>query len=345
MIVVFGGAGFIGSHVAAWFSSRGVRVRVVDDRSRSRLLGVEGGSLDSWEYVAGLANVEAYDLSILDHSSLADLVEGATGVVHAAGQTAVTASVDDPRTDFMVNAVGTVNVLEAVRTAAADASLVFCSTNKVYGDNVNALPIRRVGQRYVFDEAWAAGVPETLSIDYCKHSPYGASKTAADLYVQEYGRMYGLRTTVFRMSCIYGPRQWGVTDQGWLAWFGRALLSDAPITIYGDGKQTRDLLHVVDLVSAIDAALASDSHGEVFNVGGGPSFSSSLLEAIDVLEGLTGRSAQIRFGDWRPSDQRIYVSDIRKASSLLGWQPTISPKDGLADLVAWLTTTDEVTVG
>jgi CDP-paratose 2-epimerase len=153
--------------------------------------------------------------------------------------------------------------------------------------------------------------------------------------VQEYGHLYGLDTTVLRMSCIYGPRQWGVSDQGWVAWFSRALLDDLPITIYGDGLQARDLLYVGDLVNAIDLALARGGRGEVFNIGGGPGYQASLVEAIDMLEGLTGRKAQLSYADWRPSDQRVYVSDIRKASKGLGWSPAVAPREGFEHLVEW----------
>ena len=336
MIVVFGGAGFVGSHVAAFYATRGERVLIVDDRSRAKLLRAGDSPLDNWDWVSSLKGVEAVSQSIVDGARLPDLVAGADAVVHAAGQTAVTVSVDDPRTDFMVNAVGTVNVLEAVRLAAPEASIVFCSTNKVYGGNVNNLSVKKNQMRYAYQDERLDGVPETLSIDLCEHSPYGVSKTAADLYVQEYGHMYGLRTVVFRMSCIYGPRQWGVTDQGWIAWFARAVAEGLPITIYGDGLQTRDLLYVSDLVLAIDRALTGNWAGDVFNIGGGPAFSCSLLEAIGLLEEITGRKAAVSYADPRPSDQRIYVSDIRKASQLLDWRPKVAPAEGIRAVVEWL---------
>ena len=335
-VVVFGGAGFVGSHVVEHFASRGERVLVVDNRSRGALLHVTEAPRDNWESVKALSGVEVLDLSILEADRLPELVSGADVVVHAAAQTAVTVSISDPRTDFFVNAVGTFNILEAVRRAAPDAAVVFCSTNKVYGANVNGLPVRRLETRYAFGEDWEAGVPETLSIDLCEHSPYGASKTAADLYVQEYGHLYGLRTTVLRMSCIYGPGQWGVSDQGWVAWFGRAILEGAPITIYGDGLQVRDLLYVTDLVRAIELAVDRSTAGDVFNIGGGPNFQASLVETIAELEALTGQQAHLSYADWRPSDQRVYISDIRKAQERLGWQPQIHPAEGISRLLDWL---------
>lgn len=335
-VVVFGGAGFVGSNVAEYFSGQGERVLVVDDRSRGKLLHAGNEPLDNWEWVKSLPRVETVELSILEADLLPELVAGADAIVHAAGQTAVTVSVDDPRADFLVNAVGTFNVLEAVRQAAPDAAFVFCSTNKVYGTNVNALPLLRLDTRYALGEGWEVGIPETLSIDGCEHSPYGASKTAADLYVQEYGHLYGLRTTVFRMSCIYGPRQWGVTDQGWLSWFSRAILSGMPITIYGDGFQARDVLYVADLVRAIELALGRDAAGDVYNIGGGPEFQASLVETIAKLETLTGQTANVSYAEWRSSDQKVYVSDIRKAEREFGWRPHIPPAEGIGLLVEWL---------
>jgi CDP-paratose 2-epimerase len=337
-VVVFGGAGFIGSHVAEHFSRRGEHVLVVDDRSRGALLHAGEGTLDNWEWVRSIPGVEAITLSILEADLLPELVAGADAVVHAAGQTAVTVSIEDPRTDFLVNAMGTLNVLEAVRKSAPHAAFVFLSTNKVYGGNVNQLPVRRLETRYVLTDGWEAGIPETFSIDLCEHSPYGASKTTADLYVQEYGRLYGLRTTVFRMSCIYGPRQWGVSDQGWVAWFSRAVLEGRPITIYGDGLQTRDLLYVSDLVDAIQLAVDREAAGDVFNIGGGPGFQASLVETISELEALTGREARVSYAGWRPSDQKVYVSDIRKAREALGWEPQTPPSTGIELLVEWART-------
>lgn len=317
------------------YSAAGERVRVVDNRSRADLLNAGQKGLTNWEWVQALRGVEMVEASILDLPALTESLEGADGIVHAAGQTAVTVSVDDPRTDFMVNALGTLNVLEAQRRVAPEASLIFCSTNKVYGGNVNRLPTRISEKRYELVGDYARGIPESLPIDQCEHSPYGVSKTSADLYVQEYGYLYGMRCAVFRMSCIYGPRQWGVADQGWVSWFARAILEGSPITVYGDGKQVRDLLYVSDLVTVIEKALASQLTAEVFNIGGGPDNKISLLEAIKMIEGLTGRSAAIRYANWRLSDQKAYVSDISKAKAKLGWEPEVPPKVGMERLLRW----------
>jgi CDP-paratose 2-epimerase len=258
--------------------------------------------------------------------------------VHTAGQTAVTTSLTDPVSDFETNVVGTFRMLEAVRAAGRPIPVIYTSTNKVYGENVNGLGVKEAGGRYVFTSRHAAGVGETLSVDHTKHTPYGASKLAADLYVQEYGRLYGLPTAVFRMSCICGPRQFGVEDQGWVAHFVIAALRGQPLTIYGDGKQVRDVLYIDDLVGAIDAFLIRSSLASslVCNLGGGPRFTLSLLELLDFLEGETGRRPPVRFADWRASDQRVYISDVRRAREALGWQPSTSPADAVRAMIAWV---------
>jgi CDP-paratose 2-epimerase len=336
MIVVTGGAGFVGSHVAEYYARRGEKVRVIDNNSRNKLLKAGDALLTNQSFIESLPNTEFVNASIVDAANLPELMEGADAVIHAAAQTAVTVSLDDPREDFLTNAVGTFNVLDAVRLAAPTAALIFCSTNKVYGENVNALPVARQGDRYALQGDWSTGIPESLSIDHCEHSPYGASKTAADLYVQEYGHLYGLKTTVLRMSCIYGPRQWGLADQGWIAWFAKAILEDLDITLYGDGYQARDLLYVSDLVAAMDAAIEHAPAGSVYNTGGGPDFQKSLVEAISELESVIGKTAKIKHDDWRPSDQKVYVSDIRKISSELNWSPLIAPSVGIKSLVDWI---------
>jgi CDP-paratose 2-epimerase len=180
------------------------------------------------------------------------------------------------------------------------------------------------------------GIPESFSIDHTGHSPYGSSKLAADTYVQDYAHTYGLKTGVFRMSCIYGERQFGVEEQGWLAWFVIASLTGRPLTIYGDGKQVRDVLYVEDLVRAFDRFLGSNSNHGVFNMGGGPENTVSLLELLDLIERKTGCRPELKYADWRSADQKVYVSDIRKASESLGWKPTVSPQDGVARIIRWV---------
>jgi CDP-paratose 2-epimerase len=248
---------------------------------------------------------------------------------------AVTTSLNDPRTDFEANALGTFNVLEAARLN--DSTLIFCSTNKVYGENVNRILVKEGPLRYEYDDPhYANGIPESFSIDHTGHSPYGSSKLSADIYVQDYAHTYGLRTGVFRMSCIYGERQFGVEDQGWLAWFVIASIMGRPITIYGDGKQVRDVLYVKDLVAAFDRFLRSGTKHGVFNMGGGPENTLSLLELLDLIKKTTGRYPELRYDNWRPSDQKVYISDITKARETLGWKPTTSPLDGVVQLIKWV---------
>ena len=248
---------------------------------------------------------------------------------------ALRTSVLDPREDFEVNALGTINVLEAARLS--DSITLFCSTNKVYGENVNMIPVKEGPKSYSFkDPTYEKGIPESFPIDRTGHSPYGASKLAADVYVQDYAHTYGLKTAVFRMSCIYGERQFGVEDQGWLAWFVIATLTERPITIYGDGKQVRDVLHVDDLVDAFTRFVDSKARHGVFNMGGGNKNTLSLLELLDLLKSLTGKSPDVSTSEWRPSDQKVYVSDTTRAQEQLGWKPTITPIEGVKRVVRWV---------
>ena len=338
-ILVTGGAGFIGSHIAEAYARQGHRVVVLDNLSRARLLHASPRTAEfTWNVLAKTPNVSGVRGDVRDAALVADLVRNADAVVHTAGQTAVTTSLTDPVTDFETNVVGTFRVLEAARGTGRPIPLVFTSTNKVYGENVNALGVRATGDRYVFTSGHEAGVPETLSVDHSKHTPYGASKLAADLYVQEYGRLYGLPTAVFRMSCICGPRQFGVEDQGWVAHFVICALLGRPITIYGDGKQVRDALFVDDLVAAflIAEQRLPEIAGQAFNIGGGPENTLSLLELIDRIAVLNGRRPSIEFGDWRVGDQRWYVSDIRKFNRLTGWSPRVGIAEGVGRLHGWL---------
>jgi len=305
-VVVTGGAGFVGSHVAEYYAQRGKRVTVIDNLSRPSLLNrPETSSLDNSTYLASLPNLALLRQDIRDLDALLPVFSDADVVIHAAAQTAVTTSVTNPLEDFSVNALGTLNVLEAARQSAASPAVVVCSTNKVYGNRVNDLTIVEEETRYRFDNAFANGVPEDLGVDLCEHSPYGCSKLAADIYAQDYAHLYGMRVGVFRMSCIYGPRQFGLEDQGWMAWFVIASLLRHPLTIYGDGKQLRDVLYVTDLVRAFDAFVTSDLPNGVFNLGGGPENTLSLVELLDMIADITGVRTGVSFDDWRPGDQRL----------------------------------------
>jgi CDP-paratose 2-epimerase len=329
-VLVIGGAGFIGSNVADAFLRSGSRVTVYDNFSRP------GGAANGrWLKATHGRRVRVLRGDIRRGGSrLRDLVDEADLVIHNAGQVAVTTSVTDPRGDFETNAAGTFEVLEALRGSRRRPPMVFSSTNKVYG-NLPGVRTRRLGRRYAF-AGRPHGIAEDQPLDF--HSPYGCSKGAADQYVRDYARIYGLPTVVFRKSCIYGPRQFGVEDQGWVAWFTIAALHGRPITIYGDGKQVRDVLYIDDLVRAYRCAFRRirDVAGEVFNIGGGPRHTMSLLELLEILEELRGQPVPVGYDDWRPGDQVIYVSDIRKARRDLGWTPTVAPEAGVRRLYRWI---------
>lgn len=256
-------------------------------------------------------------------------------VYHLAGQVAVTSSVENPRFDFESNALGTFNVLEAMRqNAKKSCALIYSSTNKVYGGMENVV-IDETENGYKYRD-YPYGVGEEMLLDF--HSPYGCSKGTGDQYVRDYARIYGLNTIVFRQSCIYGPRQFGVEDQGWVAWFIIALLKNKKITIYGNGKQVRDILYVDDLVNAYHLALTNieKTKGEVFNIGGGPNNVISIWQDFrPILEDLFKKKIDVVYSDWRPGDQKIFVSNITKAKDTFGWEPKQSPEMGIKNLYNW----------
>jgi len=336
-ILITGGAGFVGSHVAEYYARKDYEVVAFDNLSRAELLGYEkSNAMYNWNYLKGY-KIELIKGDIRDFEKLKDAAKNADAIIHTAAQTAVITSLRNPRTDFEINAVGTFNVLEAARLSENNPCVVYCSTNKVYGNNVNKIAVIEKEMRYEFaDERYKNGIPEDFPTDLCEHTPYGCSKFAGDVYVQDYAHTYGLKTGVFRMSCIYGERQFGVEDQGWVAWFAIATLLDKPITIYGDGKQVRDVLYVKDLVRAYDLFINSNLKQAVFNIGGGPENTLSLLELLDLLEGLTGKRAKISYENWRPSDQKVYISDISKVKEKLRWNPRVDPREGVNKLVKWV---------
>ena len=335
-ILITGGAGFVGSNLAHRLLSNGHRVRLLDNLSRK---GVERNLRWLIENHGDLVDIEVPDVRNL--SIVKQAVKDASQVFHFAAQVAVTSSLVDPIEDFEINARGTLNLLEAVRAADNPPPLIFTSTNKVYG-NLADLKFDKQRTRYApaNDAIRERGINEDRPLDF--HSPYGCSKGAADQYVTDYARTYRLPALVFRMSCIYGPHQYGNEDQGWVAHFVIRSLSGKPITIYGDGMQVRDILFVDDLV---DAFLLAQQHmkklaGNAFNIGGGPTNSISLLELLDLLAELHGGDVSVRFENWRAADQRYYVADTSKFSGLTGWAPRVPVHEGVRRLYEWIRTGD-----
>ncbi|MBS1266580.1 MAG: GDP-L-fucose synthase [Candidatus Woesearchaeota archaeon] len=334
-VLVTGGAGFVGSHAAEFYANKGCDVVVYDNLSRANLLKKSSkNSMYNWNYLKKFKNIKLVKKSILNIKELEKNSKNADVILHTAAQTAVTTSVKNPREDFETNALGTFNVLEAARKN--DCAVVYCSTNKVYGENVNKVKVIEKSKKYVFEPRFEKGIPETFDTDLNEHTPYGCSKLTGDIYCQDYAHLYGLKTGVFRMSCIYGTRQFGVEDQGWVAWFTIATILGKPLTIFGDGKQVRDVLYVTDLVRAYDSFINSNLKHGVFNTGGGHKNTLSLLQLLEILKKLTGKKSEISFDKWRPSDQKVYVSDITNANRALGWQPEVNPSQGVKKLADWV---------
>ena len=327
--LITGGAGFIGCNLAYRLMRDGHQVVVVDNVSRR-------GSDENLRWLTANGKLEFERLDIRDYGKLSHVVGeyAPDAIIHEAAQVAVTTSVTDPRMDFEINALGTFNVLEALRKLAPEAILLFASTNKVYG-GLEAVQVEEFDKRYQFS-ALPRGIPENFPLDF--HSPYGCSKGTADQYVRDYSRIYGLRTVVFRQSCIYGPHQFGVEDQGWVAWFAIAAALGIPITIYGDGKQVRDVLYVDDLIDAYLLSIEEieSASGKVYNIGGGCQNALSLLELVNTLGDMVDNRIEISHADWRSGDQRVFICDITKISRELGWKPRTNIETGTSLLLDWV---------
>lgn len=337
-ILVTGGAGLVGSHCAEFFATDNPKNRVIvlDNLMRSRIFGYEKASVEfNWNYLKGFRNIERIKGDVRNGKDVTRAIgKGVDVVIHAAGQPGVPSSVRMPLEDFSINAYGTLNVLEAARKRSRDTVIIYCSTNKVFGENVDKIPLVEKQERYVF--SGTDGVSESMPTDLTGHTPYGVSKLVGDLYVQEYSYIYKMKTAVFRMSCTYGTRQFGFEDQGWVAWFIIAALFNKPITIYGNGKQVRDMLYADDLVDAFNRFIKSDLPRGLFNIGGGPDNTISLLEFLDEIESLTGKKPKVNFSDWRPSDQKVYITDTSKLEKTLDWKIQTPVKEGIKKLTTWI---------
>ena len=327
--LITGGAGFIGCNTAKSLSETGWAVVVMDNLSRA-------GSEKNLDWLCSQLSSDFVNVDIRDDEKVAEVIAngGFDVAIHLAAQVAVTTSIVSPRLDFEVNALGTFNVLEAIRRHSPETIMLNASTNKVYG-RLRDVPVREGDRRYEFVQH-PLGIPETQPLDF--HSAYGCSKGAADQYVVDYARIYGLRCVNFRQSCIYGYRQFGVEDQGWVAWFIIAHVLGRPITIYGDGKQARDVLFVDDLVAAYRCAIdrIDSVSGRTFNTGGGAQNVMSLLELVEYLGDLSGHKVAYCLADWRPGDQPVFVSNIERVCTELHWSPKVSVRDGVARLYEWV---------
>ncbi|MBN1318768.1 MAG: GDP-mannose 4,6-dehydratase [Anaerolineales bacterium] len=329
-ILVTGGTGFIGSNLANQLIKVGHDLTIMDNLSRP-------GSEKNLEWLKTVHpdRFNFFQADIRDWNAVQTAAAGAERIYHLASQVAVTTSVLNPREDFEINAGGALNLLEAARTVADDPIFIYASTNKVYGA-MDDIDIVEAETRYSYRDH-PAGISESYPLDF--HSPYGCSKGAGDQYTRDYARIYGLRSIVFRQSCIYGTRQFGIEDQGWVAFFLIAAAMGWPVTIYGDGKQVRDVLMVDDLLRAYEMAIAKIdvTAGQIYNVGGGPAYTLSVwAEFGPLIERLLGRPLPILWGDWRPGDQKVFVADIAKAEKDFGWRPQISPQEGVPILFNWV---------
>lgn len=328
--IITGGAGFIGVNTACSLLTKGDEIVIVENLSRK-------GTAENLAWLRTQGQIEFMECDIRNADDLSSVFlshRDAGAILHLAAQVAVTTSVTDPRTDFEINALGTFNALEALRKHIPEAAFLYASTNKVYG-SMDDLRVTEQNGRYAYTDR-PEGVAEDYPLDF--HSPYGCSKGAGDQYVIDYARIYDLKTVSLRQSCIYGPHQFGVEDQGWVAWFTIASVLGRPLSVYGDGKQVRDLLHVEDLVRCYTSAVGNieNCKGKAYNIGGGTSNVLSLLELLDHLQELIGSEIPFKYDDWRPGDQRVFVSDISKAEKELQWKPRISVREGVEELYKWV---------
>ncbi len=335
MWLITGGCGFVGSNLADALLSQGAEVTVLDNLSRL-------GSKDNLQWLRSQhgATFRFIEADVRAADELAKIVREIKPqvVAHLAGQVAMTTSIENPRLDFETNALGTFNVLEALRLHSPETVMIYSSTNKVYG-SLEELRYIEIATRYELPD-YPFGFDESLLLD--GSSPYGCSKLTADQYLRDYHRIYGLRTIVFRHSSMYGGRQFATYDQGWIGWFCLKALemadAEAPeFTISGNGKQVRDVLHAEDLVQVYLQAAdqAERIAGQIYNIGGGIENSLSLLELFALLENLTGNKMRFRQIEWRAGDQKVFIADYRKAKREFGWQPKVNKKDGLRRMLEW----------
>ncbi|MBI1748574.1 MAG: NAD-dependent epimerase/dehydratase family protein [Acidobacteria bacterium] len=335
-ILVTGGAGLVGSECCRLFASQGHSVISVDNYMRGKIFGNEGNTQAVIEGVLkDFSQIKHLEADIRDTEKMTRLIAEADVIIHAASQPSHPRSIEIPMEDFSINAYGTLNLLEITRQHNPKAVFIFCSSNKVYGDKPNELPIIEKDTRYDFRDIDA--IDETMSIDYCMHTPFGISKVAGDLYTQEYARLYGLKTGAFRMGCITGGAAQAVELHNWEPFFVRKNLTGELLRIYGyKGKQVRDVIHARDLALLFKKFAEAPRPGEVYNIGGGRKNSISLLEAIKLIEGITGKRMKYEFAPEREADHKVYISDISKARAHYDWDIKIGLQEIFEEIVAAL---------
>ncbi|TFF93209.1 MAG: NAD-dependent epimerase/dehydratase family protein [Promethearchaeota archaeon] len=340
-ILITGGAGFIGSHIADYFASQNIsnNIIIVDNYARSLFFKEisKKQMQNNLSFLQKNNKIRFYDNDIKDTNFLKKLFQKFDFdiICHTSGQTAVSYSIDNPYIDYENNLFATINLLETIRKSKSNPKLIYFSSNKVFGDNVNNLSILEKEIRYEFQDPEFKGIPEKFPVDNCHHSPYGISKLCSDLYIQEYGYTYGLDFIILRMSCIYGPHQLAIEAQGWINHLILNAIEDKTINVYGNGKQLRDVLFISDLIKIFKPLTESKIKNEVYCIGGGKENTISILELIQLLEKLLEKKIRYNFHDWRKADQKIYFSDITKASQDFNWSPGISPEGGIKKIIKY----------
>lgn len=326
-ILITGGLGFIGINTAIFFAkSKENQIYILDNFSRR-------GNAYNYATLSKYKNIHFVFKDIKNYFDIENIFKTHKfdTIIHLAAQVAVTTSVTNPREDFDINCLGTFNLLECCRQYSTDSIIIYASTNKVYGD----FHIDLIESNTRYEANKFLGINENQQIDF--HSPYGCSKGCGDQYVIDYSRIYGLKTVVLRQSCVYGINQFGIEDQGWVSWFGIASIFDKEITIYGNGKQVRDILYIDDLIRLYNTIIENiDScNGQAYNIGGGIENTISLLELISLLSNKLNKNISYSFSDWRPGDQKLYISDISKTTNQLAWKPEISISQGIDNMLEW----------
>ncbi|MGM0468219.1 MAG: GDP-mannose 4,6-dehydratase [Promethearchaeati archaeon] len=340
-ILITGGLGFIGSHLADYFASKNIsnNIILVDNYARSLFFN----EISKQQIQNNLIvlqkhnNIKFYEKDIKDINFLKKLFQKFDFdlIFHTSGQTAVSYSIDNPYIDYQNNLFATINLLERIRKSKSNPKLIYFSSNKVFGENINNLNMVEKETRYEFQDSEFLGIPESFPVDQSQHSPYGISKLCSDLYIQEYGYTYGLEFIILRMSCICGPRQLGVEAQGWINHLIFSAIKDKTINIYGNGKQVRDILFINDLLKIFKLILENKIKNEIYCIGGGKDNTISILELINLLEKILEKKIHYKFQEWRKADQKIYFSDITKAKQDFNWSPKISPEEGIKKIIKY----------